>query len=92
MDNISDRSFRKSTVNVLDNEEDSTSTAISGIVNNGTSVELDEVDLRNGINEFHKIEVTHHHLHKIQLIKSIFSSIDSGFIEHGCIENYQIAR
>lgn len=53
MDNISDRSFRK-----LDIEQNSSTTALSGIVNDGTSVELDEVDLRNGINEFHQIEVT----------------------------------
>lgn len=54
MDNLS---FKKSTENVIDNEENSSTIALSDIINNGTNAELDEVDLRNGINEFHPSEV-----------------------------------
>ncbi len=58
MDNLSDHNLKKSSENVYENKESSSiTTALSGIVNNGTTVELDEVDLRNGFNEFHQIEV-----------------------------------
>lgn len=93
MDNISDRSFRK-----LDIEQNSSTTALSGIVNDGTSVELDEVDLRNGIDEFHQTEVKHRlHLVSIvydQYIEINFFLIDSGFIGYtnGSIEKFPTSR
>ncbi|XP_037049946.1 adenylyl cyclase 78C isoform X2 [Bradysia coprophila] len=55
MDNISDRSFKKSTDTVFDTKENEC--ASSGIDNSGTTADLDEVDLRNGtIADFHPSE------------------------------------
>lgn len=56
MDNIGDRSSKKSTDTVVDIKENDC--ASSGIANNGTDDDLDEVDLRNGsITDFHHCEV-----------------------------------
>lgn len=49
-------SFKNSTLNVFDKEETRNTNKLSGITNNGTTVELDEVDLRNGIKELHQTE------------------------------------
>lgn len=82
MDNISERSFIKSTENVCDTEENSSTTGISGIVNNGTTIDSDDVNLRNGINEFHQSEVIHiSSYHPIRTISLTFSFylIDLGY-------------
>lgn len=87
MDNLS---FKKSTENVVDNEENSSTTAFSDIINNVTTAELDEVDLRNGINEFHPSEVLHinpYLSYQFQLINSLKSFY---LIDSGCSENFQI--
>lgn len=83
MDTISDHSLKKSSENVFDSKESNSTNGLCGIVNNGTTVELDEVNLRNGINECNQIEVFHSYSHTfIQLVKLIVP----GLTANGCIK------
>lgn len=95
MDNISDRGSRKSSVQLGDTEDNNRSTECIGI---GTTLELtrefDEVDLRNGINEFHQTEVTTTHFgtQTINSLNLFLFKILPGSLTNGYLQNPQTTR